>query len=193
MRNELRHEYLIHLRHDSCTSVKCSMLVCDMNLAFVYIYALMHENFLGDQRVYIHTHTQPRVPENWNKIAGTKQNCALVPSQSCTACHRVVPGSGTHDQEASSALHIDRRSSATVKHSFVRKLRVTFKNLNTCDHWFYLIGTRKVDMIFLGPNLKSAVTCIQILMYYSTFVQTNVPQLQSVRDQYIYIYIHWCT
>jgi len=46
--------------------------------------------------------------------------------------------------------------------------------------------SEKIDVIFLGPNLKSAVTYIQVLIYYSTFVQTNVSQLQSFRDQFIY-------
>ena len=45
------------------------------------------------------------------------------------------------------------------------------------------MGPRKFHVIFLGPNLKSAVTYTQILIYYSTFVQTNVSQLQSFRDQ----------
>jgi len=49
-----------------------------------------------------------------------------------------------------------------------------------CDRFEYVW---KFDVIFLGPNLKSAVTHIQILTYYSTFVQTNVVQLQSFRDQ----------
>jgi len=40
---------------------------------------------------------------------------------------------------------------------------VICKNLNICDRWFDLIGPRKCDVIFLGPNLKSAVTCIQFL------------------------------
>jgi len=51
---------------------------------------------------------------------------------------------------------------------------VIYKNLNICDRWFHLIGPRKFDVIFLGPNLKSAVTYVQILIHYSTFVQTNV-------------------
>ena len=44
--------------------------------------------------------------------------------------------------------------------------------------------------------MKSAVIYIQILVYYSTFIQTNVSQIQSFLDQYthtymyIYIYIH---
>ena len=57
-----------------------------------------------------------------------------------------------------------------------------------CDRWFHFIGPRigprKFDGIFLGPNLKSAVTHIQILIYSSTIVQTNVLQLQSFHDQY---------
>ena len=83
---------------------------------------------------------------------------------------------------------------------------VMYKNLNTCDRYFHLIGPRTFDVIFLGPNLKSAVTYIRILVYYSTFVQTNVSQLQSFRDQnvlllslknthtyiYIYTYIYMC-
>ena len=36
-------------------------------------------------------------------------------------------------------------------------------------------------------QLKSAVTYIQILMYCSTFIQTNVSQLQSFLDQYVQI------
>jgi len=35
--------------------------------------------------------------------------------------------------------------------------------------------------------MKSAVTHIQILMYYSTFVQMNVSQLQSFRDQITWV------
>jgi len=136
--------------------------------------------------VHTHSHTTPCTGK-LKQIAGTNQKCALVPSQTCTSCHRVVPGSKTHHQEASWALHIDRGSTAIVKHLFVRKLRVIYKNLNTCDRWFHLIGTRKVGIIFLGPNLKSAVTYIQILIYYSTFVQMNVSQLQSLCDQ------HTCT
>jgi len=53
-----------------------------------------------------------------------------------------------------------------------------------CDRWFHLIGPKNFDIIFLGPNLKSVVTYIQILIYYSTFVQTNVSQLQSFRDEF---------
>ena len=59
-----------------------------------------------------------------------------------------------------------------------------YKNLNMCDRWFHLIGPRNFDVTFLGPNLKSAVTHIQILTYYSTFIRTNGSQLQSVRDQH---------
>jgi len=47
------------------------------------------------------------------------------------------------------------------------------------------MGPRKLDVIFPSPNLKSAVTYIQILVYHSTFIQTNVSQLQSFRDQCI--------
>ena len=50
---------------------------------------------------------------------------------------------------------------------------------------FHLIGPRKFDVMSLGPNLKSAVTHMKILIYYSTFIQTNVSQLQSFRDQLI--------
>ena len=60
---------------------------------------------------------------------------------------------------------------------------VIYRNLNICDRWFHLIRPRKDGVVFLGPNLKSAVTYIRILIYYSTFVQTNVSQLQSYRDQ----------
>ena len=69
-----------------------------------------------------------------------------------------------------------------------------YKNLNKCHRWFHLVGPRKFDVIFLGPNLKSAVTYIQILISYSTIMQTNVSQLQSFRDQnvcvYMYIYMY---
>jgi len=65
-------------------------------------------------------------------------------------------------------FHVDRGSSAIVANSFcannceifVCERWVTYKNLNICDRWCYLIGPRKVDVIFLGPNLKSAVTYI---------------------------------
>ena len=60
---------------------------------------------------------------------------------------------------------------------------VIYQNLNKCDRWFHLRGPRKFHVIFLGPNLKSAVTYIQILIYYSTFVKTNVSQLQNFCDQ----------
>ena len=42
----------------------------------------------------------------------------------------------------------------------VYKSWTIYKNLNICDRWFHLIGPRKLDVICLGPNLKSAVTCI---------------------------------
>jgi len=48
--------------------------------------------------------------------------------------------------------------------------------------------SEKIDVIFLGPNLKSAVTYIQVLIYYSTFVQTNVSQLQSFRDYFFLVF-----
>ena len=70
-------------------------------------------------------------------------------------------------------------------HTLVRTSWVIHKNLNICDRWFQLIGSRKFHVIFLGPNLKSAVTYIQILICYSTFVQTNVSQLQSFCDEYM--------
>jgi len=55
-----------------------------------------------------------------------------------------------------------------------------------------LIGPRKFDVIFLGPDLNSAVTFMRILVYYSTFVQPNVSQLQSFRDQGMHIHTYIC-
>jgi len=41
-----------------------------------------------------------------------------------------------------------------------------------------------LPVIFLGPNLKSAVTCIQIRIHDSTFVRTNLWQVESFRDPF---------
>ena len=45
------------------------------------------------------------------------------------------------------------------------------------------VGPKIVTAPTRPPNLKSAITQIQILIYYSTLVQTNVSLLQSFRDQ----------
>jgi len=60
---------------------------------------------------------------------------------------------------------------------------VIYKNLNICHRWFHMVGATKFYVIFLGPNLKPSVTCIHILIYYSTFLQMNVSQVQSFSDQ----------
>ena len=39
--------------------------------------------------------------------------------------------------------------------------------------------------------MKSAVTYIQILAYYSAFIQTNVSQLQTFRDQNSQLLANW--
>ena len=66
--------------------------------------------------------------------------------------------------------------------------------------WLSLLLTRpernqfQKTKIFTAPtrpqNLKSVVTNIQIFIYYSTLVQTNISILQTIRDQYIYIHMH---
>jgi len=56
-----------------------------------------------------------------------------------------------------------------------------------CDRCFDLKGSSKFDVIFLGPNLKSAVTNIQILICYSTLIQTKVSITQLPRSKWIHV------
>jgi len=51
------------------------------------------------------------------------------------------------------------------------------------DKTDFRFGPRNMTSKFLGPIKWNERSHIQILIYYSTFVQTNVSQLHSFRDQ----------
>ena len=82
---------------------------------------------------------------------------------------------------------IDRWRSVKVKHSFV-SYRI-YHNFNICDCYFRFCGRVGAVTIFgcHGPHTAAkseiAVKYIQIIIYYSIPVQTNVSLLQSFRDQ----------
>ena len=60
---------------------------------------------------------------------------------------------------------------------------VTYENFNMCHRWFQIWTSRYDVKLSRSYRMKPAVAHIQILTYYSTFVQTNASQLQSFWDQ----------